>query len=110
MSRRQALQAGTLVWVVAGAVAGLGSLGGVNADARWLVGAASIVGPLLGAVAALVLGRRADRSAGALLLLSALVTPTYFAYVLNIPALVVGGVLVVAPHLADAHRRPEHAT
>ena len=98
MNRRQVLQAGTLVWVVAGAAVALGSLGDVNDDARLLVGVASVVGPLLGVGAAVQLGRHADRSAGVLLVLSALLTPTYFAYVINIPALVVGVMLALAAH------------
>lgn len=96
VTRRQVLQAGTWVWVVAGATVALGSLGDVNDDARLLVGVASVVGPLLGAGAAVQLGRHADRSAGVLLLISALLTPTYFAYVMNIPALVVGVMLTLA--------------
>jgi chromate transport protein ChrA len=98
VSRRQVLQAGALVWVVAGAAVALGSLGDVNDDARLLVGLASIVGPLLAVGAAVQLGRHANRSAGVLLVLSALATPTYFAYVLNIPALVVGVMLAVGAH------------
>lgn len=98
MSRRQVLQAGTLVWVVAGAAVALGSLGNVNDDARLLVGLASVVGPLLGVWAAVQLSRHADRSAGVLLVLSAVLTPTYFAYVINIPALVVGAALAGASH------------
>lgn len=98
MSRRQVLQAGTLVWVVAGAAVALGSLGDVNDNARLLVGLASAVGPLLGVGAAVQLGRHADRSAGVLLVVSALLTPTYFAYAINVPALVVGVVLAVAVH------------
>ena len=42
------------------------------------------------------LGRHHDRLAGALLLVSAL-TPTYFAAIVNVPALVLGLVLLVAP-------------
>lgn len=98
MSRSQVLRAGTLVWVVAGAAVALGSLGDVNDDARLFVGAASVIGPVLGVGAAVQLGRYADRSAGVLLLLSALLTPTYFAYVINIPALVIGVMLALAAH------------
>lgn len=98
MSRRQMLQVGALVWVVAGAAVALGSLSAVNEDARLLVGLASVVGPLLGVGAAVQLHRHADRSAGVLLVLSAVLTPTYFAYVLNIPALGIGVILAVAAH------------
>lgn len=48
VARRQMLQAGALVLVVAGAAVALGSLGDVNDDARLLVGVASVVGPSLG--------------------------------------------------------------
>lgn len=98
MTRGQMVQAGTLVWIVAGGAVALGSLGDVNDDAQLLVGIASVVGPLLGVGATVQLGRHADRSAGVLLVLSALLTPTYFAYVINIPALVVGVMLALAAH------------
>lgn len=96
MDRRRVLQLGAIVWAVIGASVALVSLGGVNADARLLVGVFSVVGPLAAVGAARLLARGADRAAGALLLVSVL-TPTYFAYVLNLPALVVGLALVVAP-------------
>jgi hypothetical protein len=50
-----------------------------------------------------VIGRHRDRAAGVLLLVSAL-TPTYFAYVLNVPALVVGLYLLIAPRRASRPR------
>lgn len=96
MSQRRLLQAGTLVWVVAGSAVALGSLGNVNHDARLLVGLAAVVGPLLAVWAAVRLSKHADRSAGVLLVVSAVLTPTYFAYVINLPALVVGVLLVLA--------------
>jgi hypothetical protein len=96
VNRRRVLQAGTLVWFVAGSAVALGSLGNVNDDARPLVAAASVVGPLLAVWAAVRLSEHADRSAGALLVVSAVVTPTYFAYALNVPALVIGVLLVAA--------------
>ena len=97
MDRRRVLQIGTLVWAAIGASVALTSLGNVNTDARLLVGAFSVAGPLAAVGAARLLGRGADRVAGALLLLSVL-TPTYFVYVLNLPALLLGLALVVAPH------------
>ena len=97
MDRRRILQIGVLVWAAIGASVALASLGSVNADARLFVGAFSVAGPLAAVGAAWLLGRGADRAAGALLLLSVL-TPTYFAYVLNLPALLLGLALVVAPH------------
>lgn len=85
-------------WAVAGAVIGLGSLPEVNEDALLIVGVASIVFPLCAALAAILLRRGSDRLAGLLLVASA-ATPTYFAYALNIPALVVGLMLIAAPTL-----------
>lgn len=87
------------MWAVLGAVVALVSLGDVNDDVRVLVGFASVVGPLLAAWAAVQLSRQVDRSAGTLLVLSAVLTPTYFAYVINLPPLVVGLVLAVAPQV-----------
>ena len=95
MNRRRVLQAGTLLWVVAGSVVAVGSLANVNDDARPLVAVAAIVGPLLSIWAAARLSQHADRSAGVLLVVSAVVTPTYFAYVINLPALVIGAVLAL---------------
>lgn len=97
MDRRRVLQIGVLAWAAIGASVALASLGDVNADARLLVAGFSIAGPLAAVVAARLLGRGADRAAGALLLLSVL-TPTYFAYGLNLPALLLGLTLAVAPH------------
>ena len=97
MTRRGSCRIGALVWAVLGAAVALNSLGDVNDDARLLIGVASVVGPLLAAWAAPQLSRRADRSAGLLLVASAVLTPTYFAYAFNLPALVVGLVLAVAP-------------
>jgi hypothetical protein len=99
VARRRVLQAGSVVWAVLGAAVALGSLGNVNDDARLLVGVASVVGPLVAVLAAVQLSRHADRPAGVLLALSAVLTPTYFAYVINLPALVVGVVLTVAAHV-----------
>lgn len=101
MSRRRVLAGGALVWAGVGAAVALGSLGQVNADARLLVGAASVLGPAAAVTASRMLTRYADRVAGALLLVSVL-TPTYFAYVLNVPALVVGVALLVAPRAVVA--------
>jgi hypothetical protein len=98
MNRRRAVQIGMLTWALVGAVLALTAVGNVNADARAFVGAASVVGPLAAVAASRMIGRHADRPAGALLLVSVL-TPTYFAYVLNLPALLVGLVLLAAPRV-----------
>ena len=108
MGRRRVLEVGALVWAGLGAVVALGALDEVNDDARLLVGAASVLCPLAAVGASRLLARGADRAAGVLLLVSAL-TPTYFAYVLNVPALVVGFALLAAPRavLRQHHRRAE---
>lgn len=98
MDRRRAVEVGALVWAGVGAAIAIPSLATVNADARLLVGTAAILGPLAAVGAWQLLQRQADRMAGALLLVSVL-TPTYFAYVVNLPALVVGLLLVTIPHL-----------
>jgi hypothetical protein len=71
-------------------------MGTVNADARLIVATASVVGPLAAVGAARALGTDRDRLAGALLLVSVL-TPTYFAVIVNVPALAVGLLLLGAP-------------
>lgn len=109
MGRRRAPGSGALGWAVIGASVALWSLGDVNADARLLVGVFSIGGPLAAVGAARLLTRGADRAAGALLLVSVL-TPTYFAYVLNLPALIVGLALVIAPHAVLRGRDRTSAT
>lgn len=104
MSRRRVLELGALAWAAVGAVIALASLSGVNADARLFVGAVSIVGPLAAVGAAGLIARGSDRPAGALLLVSAL-TPTYFLWIVNVPALVVGLALVAVPRRVLALRR-----
>ena len=97
MTRRRVLQVGVVVWAWCGAAVALASVRSLNADARVLVAVASVVGPSLAILAARQLSRRADRLAGVFLLISALLTPTYFAYVINLPALLVGIALSAAP-------------
>jgi hypothetical protein len=100
MNRRVVLQVGALVWAVVGASVALVSFGSVNPEARPLVGVFSVLGPLAAVGAARVLARGGGRSAGALLLVSVL-TPTYFAYVINVPALLAGVALAVAPQVVS---------
>jgi hypothetical protein len=103
-NRRRILCAGSLVWAAIGSVVAVTSLPTVDDDARVLVGCASIVFPLCAVAAAVVVqGRRFDRLAGLLLIASA-ATPTYFAYPLNVPALVVGLVLVTSPEVVLGRR------
>ena len=70
----------------------------VNPDARVLVGIASVAFPGCAVVAAVAVARDHHRTGGVLLLLS-VGTPTYFAWALNVPALIVGIALVAAPRL-----------
>jgi hypothetical protein len=90
------LTIGSVLWAVVGAAVAFSALPQVNADARWFVGAASILGPGAAAAAAVALRRGAFRSAGVLLLVS-VATPTYMAYGLNVPALAAGLGLTLAP-------------
>jgi hypothetical protein len=101
MTRRRAIAVGSLIWAAAGGVIALTALDSVGANARLIVGLASTLGPLAAIAAAWLILRGHNRAAGALLLLSVL-TPTYFAYVLNLPALVVGLVLLIAPRPRSA--------
>jgi hypothetical protein len=100
MTRRQAVQVGAVVWAAIGAGVALGSLGSVNSDARVIVGIGSLLGPLSALLAAAALARHHDRTGGVLLVLSA-ATPTYFAWILNVPALLVGLGLLIAPSVID---------
>lgn len=102
--RRRVVAIGSVVWAVLGAAIAMPSIPNVNDDAKVLVGVCSVLFPLCAVGAALALHRRRDRLAGALLLAS-VATPTYFAYALNLGALVVGAVLVVAPTVLLGDRR-----
>jgi hypothetical protein len=68
----------------------------VNRDARFWIGLASVLLPGAAALASVAAAQGRARLCGALLVLSA-ASPTYFALALNIPALVVGVLLVVLP-------------
>lgn len=84
------------MWAAVAAVIALPAVPDSNADAFVLVGLASVLGPLAAVAAAVAVRGRRDRLAGLLLVLSA-VTPTYFAFALNLPAIVVGFGLLVSP-------------
>lgn len=98
MDRRRVVQVGALVWAGTGAAVAFASLGSANADARVLVVVMSVAGLMAAVAASVAVSREVDRWAGGLLLASA-VTPTYFAYVLNVPAVVVGFALLITPGL-----------
>lgn len=96
VNRRRIIEMGSLGWAIVGAAVAFAALPDANDDARLLIGVASIAFPLCAVAAAPVLRRGRDRAAGLLLLASA-ATPTYFAYVINVPALVVGLALLAVP-------------
>ena len=82
----------------------MASLGNVNDDATLLVGVASVLFPLCAVGATVAVDRRRDRLAGALFLAS-VATPTYFAFAVNLVALVVGAILLIAPTVLVDDRR-----
>ncbi len=100
MNWRKVIQTGAVVWAIVGAGIAVGAVRDVNPDARVVVVVASILGPAAAIAAAVLAGRRRDRWAGALLVLSA-ATPTYFAVALNLPALLVGLYLLVGGKLQE---------
>ena len=105
MVERQVLRAGAIGWAVIGLVVALASFPRTNSDSVLLVGVASVAFPLAAAIASVALGAGRDRAAGLLLLVS-VATPTYFAWVLNVPALLLGLTLLVVPRMA-VRDRPE---
>ncbi len=105
---RQVVTVGSAAWAVAGALIALVSVPNSTPDARWLVRLASVVFPAAAAAAAVALRRGAIRWGGVLLLVS-VATPTYFAWPLNVPALVAGLVLVLAPSAVAMEPVPRHS-
>ena len=103
MVERQVLRAGAIGWAVIGLVVALASFPRTNSDSVLLVGVASVAFPLAAAIASVALGAGRDRAAGLLLLVS-VATPTYFAWVLNVPALLVGLALLVVPRKTMRNR------
>lgn len=94
MTLRRAYQVGALIWAAVGLTIALSALDQVDADALPLLGTLSVALPLTAVLAAAALKRERDRVAGIFLLIS-VATPTYFAWVVNVPALVVGGLLLI---------------
>lgn len=82
--------AGASLWAVLGGSVSLTGLTNVNDDAVLLVGLFSILGPALSVAAAAAAARGSLRNAGLLLVMSALATPTYFAYPMNVVVLATG--------------------
>ena len=101
MLNRQVVRVGSIVWAVIGLAIGISSLGAVNRDARALVAAAAVLGSLAALLASFAVDRLRPRLAGVLLVFS-VITPTFFAWILNVPALLVGILLVVMPSLVSS--------
>jgi hypothetical protein len=85
---------GAVLWAIVGFAIAMSALPGVNQDARVLVTTFSIAGPLCAVGAAWLIHTGQLRRAGLLLVIS-VATPTYFAFALNISALVLGTALIV---------------
>lgn len=101
---------GAALWAVLGGSVALAGLSSVNDDAVLLVGFFSVVGPALAVAAARAAARGTPRTAGLLFVVSALATPTYFAYPLNLLALAAGLWLVItAPDTPPGRRHPKPA-
>ncbi len=93
MTLRRAYQFGAIVWAVVGVTIAVTSQGRANPDIRPFIGTLSVALPLTAVLAAAALKRQRDRVAGIFMLVSA-ATPTYFAWPVNLPALIVGGLLL----------------
>ncbi|HEX3541082.1 MAG TPA: hypothetical protein VHT75_11655 [Acidimicrobiales bacterium] len=104
---RQGLEVGAVVWAVIGGTVALLSLATVKSDARLVVGLASVGCPLAAASATIALSHHRERLAGFLLIVS-VATPTYFAWVLNVPALVFGVMLLAMPNTLLGRPRLQH--
>jgi hypothetical protein len=104
-SHERFIVVGAVVWAIVGSVIAIATLAqsNVNRDARALVTVVSVVCSLCAAGAAWLMHNGKPRKAGPLLVISA-ATPTYFAWILNIPALVVGLALLVR----RSHPREKH--
>ena len=100
--------AGAGLWAVLGGSVSLVGLASVNDDAVVVVGFFSIIGPALAVVATGMAARGSLRAAGVLLLMSALATPTYFAYPLNVVAFACGlWLAATARKTVQGRHRPE---
>jgi hypothetical protein len=93
---RQRIAIGSVVWAVTGAIVALASLPSVNPDARWLVAAASLAFPTAALFAGVIARRGASLRWSGVLLLISTGTPTYFFWVINLPAFAAGLALLKA--------------
>lgn len=85
-----------MIWAVGGGAIALTALFTVIGDAPVILYIASVAFPLAAVGAAVAVRSGRDRVAG-LLLLASVATPTYFAYIVNVPALIAGIVLLAWP-------------
>jgi hypothetical protein len=92
------VQAGATLWAMVGFAFAAGSTAAIGGGVPVLIGVATVVFPLCALFAGLAVARDRPRLAGGLLLLS-VATPTYFAWILNVPALLAGIALLVSPRL-----------
>ncbi len=90
---RRIVSAGCVVWAVVGLTIAAYGWPQVNDDARLLVGSAIVIGVGAAVAAAVLAGRGAGRWAGLCLVIS-VITPTWFAVVVNLAPLVVGFLLL----------------
>lgn len=90
LNTRMVTTAGAALWAVLGGSVALAGLVSANDDAVLLVGFFSVLGPALAITAALAAARGSPRNSGLLLVVSALATPTYFAYPLNVVVFAAG--------------------
>ena len=116
-SRRRGVGAGAAVlWaVVAATIAAVGivdivspsrEVGRTEPLALTLIISCSIVGPIAALAAARLILRCRDRLAGLALVVS-VITPTYFAAALNLPALICGVALLILPLANSKDARPQ---
>ena len=92
-----------VLWGALAAAVALTALRDVNGDARVLVGTASVVLPATAVAGDLAIHRDRRRLAAVLLLISAL-SPTYFAWALNLIPLVIAASLALPAHTSRTHR------
>lgn len=95
-ARRAWLQAGAIAWAVVGFGVASVFVAGAGPGTPILVWVATVAFPACAVLAAVALGAGHTRHAGALLVLSA-ATPTFFAWPLNVPALLAGLALLCWP-------------
>lgn len=105
IKRRQIIARACIVWSITIVTIGVIAMPSVNDDAIALVLVATAATAIAAVGAARELIRGHDRIAGALLVAS-VAAPTFMAYVVGVPALIAGIVLLVRPRLLLPRERP----